>query len=258
MSTSTSLGLKSVLVSRRGRMATFFGLGGALFAIGAGAIILLTRETPSTVNVAPAIVVDVTAARLKERMQTDRNLLVAFVGSRTYFEERHIPTSVCVPYDELDTYFASVDPRRDIVLYCGCCAGISEGISGNAARRLMEKGFRNVAHLRGHFAAWQAAQYACEGTRPDAPVERAFANARQKEELDQFAVETRRRRGELSAALGSEKNPARRAEMEKRLAEADKESELQGLALKRKISVENGDVEKVKSIDKLVESKRGQ
>ena len=211
-------------------------------------------ETKKAVEAAE--VPTVSAEQLKSRMERERDLLVTFVGTKTYFDERRIPGAICVPYQGLDANFGQMNRSRPIVLYCGCCAGESDGISGNAVRRLVEMGFRNVAHLRGHFAAWQSLGYRCEGTNPGAPVERAYENALQKDELDRFAAETVRRRGELATAIAAERHPARKAEMETRLAETDRESDLKGLELKRRISEENGDVQKVKEIDAMIEARR--
>lgn len=228
--------------------------------LGLGALALWRSGPEASPAAAPVEKVEVptiSADRLKERIEKEPGLLVAFVGTRSYFDERRIPGAICVPYAGIEANFSNMKRDREIVLYCGCCAGDSEGISGNATRRLKEMGFKNVAHLRGHFAAWQSLRYRCEGTNPGAPVERAYENARQKEELDGFAAESWRRRTELADAIASERNAGRKAEMERRLAEADRESELRGLALKRRISQENGDVEKVKAIDEMIEARQG-
>jgi phage shock protein E len=260
-----TVGTGEILRPKSVRVPILVACGAIGLGLGALAMMMLTpKEVPAPPAPAaeskPAAekveVATVSAERLKERMERERDLLVAFVGSKSYFDERRIPGAICVPYAGIEANFGSMNRERAIVLYCGCCAGDSDGISGNAARRLMDMGFRNVAHLRGHFAAWQSMRYRCEGTNPETPVERAFENARQKEQLDAFVSETGRRRVELATAIAAERNPERKSEMERRLAETDREAELRGLELKRRISEENGDVQKVKEIDELIEARR--
>lgn len=201
---------------------------------------------------APALVA---AAALKAKLDAGRDLLLVFVGTESFFRERHIPGAVCVDYGRLAAAFENVDRRREIVLYCGCCGDAAEGVSGLAARRLLAMGFQRVAHLEGHYAAWHAAGYPAGGTNPPPPPETAYAGEGQKRELEAFSSEQSRRRAELAAAVDGEPDPARRAELRRRLDEADQEDEIRGLRLKRRLADESGNPAKVAEIDRILKLK---
>ena len=60
-----------------------------------------------------------------------------------------LPGARLVPLGELDEVFASLDPRRETVVYC------HRGTrSASAVRRLMAAGFTNVSHLEGGIDRW--------------------------------------------------------------------------------------------------------
>ena len=60
-----------------------------------------------------------------------------------------LPGARLVPLGELDDAFASLDPRRETVVYC------HRGTrSASAVRRLMAAGFTNVSHLEGGIDRW--------------------------------------------------------------------------------------------------------
>jgi phage shock protein E len=66
----------------------------------------------------------------------------------------HIPTSINVPLDEVDTSLKSLMEFKDapIVVYCR-----SGRRAGKAISILEENGFTNVMHLEGDMSAWEAA-----------------------------------------------------------------------------------------------------
>ncbi|MBI2933738.1 MAG: rhodanese-like domain-containing protein [Planctomycetes bacterium] len=197
----------------------------------------------------------VTADELKARLDSGEDLVVAFIGSRSYFEERHIPGAICVPYEEITTTFQPMDREREIVLYSGCCAGATEGVSGNAVRLLQSMGFTHARHLYGHYAAWQAAQYLSDGTNPVRVTETAYQDAQGKQRLDNFVAEVNRRRSELRLAIESERDPARRQELLNSLTELDAQLEIEGLMLKRQMALEAGNQEKVDDIDRMLKER---
>lgn len=180
----------------------------------------------------------VSASELKRRLDAREDFLLVFVGSAQYFEERRIPGATCVAAAEIVGKLSAFRDR-EIILYCGCCAGASDGVSGLAVRQLLEAGFRRVSHLSGHFAAWQGAGYPCEGTNPAASFEQAYANEEQKSRLDRYQAETTKEREDL-------------ARQQKDLDAFDRSKEVEGLRLKRTIAEENGDQAKVAEIDRLL------
>jgi rhodanese-related sulfurtransferase len=196
-----------------------------------------------------------TARELKAKLDSGADVLLVFVGTSRFFEERRIPGARCVPYPDLRLAFREISRDREIILYCGCCGGASEGVSGLALRQLLDMGFQRSRHLLGHFAAWQQAGYAADGTDPAAPVEHAHANEAQRVELQAFALEVDRRRRELEAARAAETDPLRIAEIDRRLEETGREDERRGLELKRKMALENGDAAKVADIDRVLEAR---
>ena len=96
----------------------------------------------------------ISAPELKERLDRGGKLLVVFLGSRPVFEVQHIPGAVAVEPGEVDAFFAARDRDAPVVIYCSCCAAGGAGVSGLYTRRLLDRGFRDVRNLEGHFAAW--------------------------------------------------------------------------------------------------------
>jgi len=225
----------------------------AALVLGA-ALAARTRSADSAPSrpAAPAVI---SASALKAKLDARQDLTLVFVGTEAFFRERHIPGASVVEYGRLRTAFEAFDRAREIVLYCGCCGDAAEGVSGMAARQLGSMGFLRVSHLEGHYAAWHAAGYPVGGTNPSPPPETAYADDAQKRELEAFASGHARRRAELEAAVGAESDPARRAELSRRLAEADREDEIRGLRLKRRLAVESGNPSKVADIDRILKLK---
>ncbi len=195
----------------------------------------------------------ITPQELRARLDAGGEFLLVFVGTREFFRERRIPGARCIGYSELRSVFEGLDRDREIVLYCGCCGDASGGVSGLALRQLLAMGFRKASHLAGHFAGWQKAGLAVDGTNPEPPLERAYASAAQKQDLEDFVSSHRARRGELEAALRAESDPDRRAELTGRLEAFDREEEIRGLRLKRKLALESGDAAKAADIDRMLE-----
>jgi len=67
----------------------------------------------------------------------------------------HIPTSINVPVDEIESKLNSLSGFKDkpIVVYCR-----SGRRAGKAMSILQEKGFTNLLHLEGDMNGWQAAK----------------------------------------------------------------------------------------------------
>lgn len=205
----------------------------------------------SPVDDAPTINAD----QLRRKLDGREEFLLLFVGTEGFFRERRIPGARCVGYAELPSLAKELPPAREIVVYCGCCSDAAEGVSGMAVKQLRSLGFTRVSHLLGHFEAWRKGGHPVEGANPATPEERAFANETQKQELDAFASESARRRKELLAALDHEKDPARVQTLRRGIEQGDREDEIRGLRLKRRLAVESGDPAKAADIDRLLRLK---
>jgi membrane protein DedA with SNARE-associated domain/rhodanese-related sulfurtransferase len=73
---------------------------------------------------------------------------------------RRIPGALHVPLHAVDAHLGSLPRDREIIFYCNCP---NEASAAQAARVLLNHGFRHVRPLRGGLDAWIAAGYAVEG-----------------------------------------------------------------------------------------------
>ena len=74
-------------------------------------------------------------------------------------ELRRIPGALHVPMHEVERHMGELSRDREIILYCNCP---NEASAAQAARVLLNHGFRRVRPLRGGLDAWIAAGYAVE------------------------------------------------------------------------------------------------
>ncbi|MFQ3251016.1 rhodanese-like domain-containing protein [Glaciecola sp.] len=95
---------------------------------------------------------DITQDALLKMEESSRLLLD--VRTVEEYASGHIPTSINVPLDEVDTSLKSLMEFKDapIVVYCR-----SGRRAGKAISILEENGFTNVMHLEGDMSAWEAA-----------------------------------------------------------------------------------------------------
>jgi rhodanese-related sulfurtransferase len=82
-------------------------------------------------------------------------------------ELRRIPGALHVPVAQVGAHVGKLPRDRDIILYCTCP---NEASAAQAARLLMNHGFRRVRPLRGGLEAWIAAGYAVEEVAAPAPA----------------------------------------------------------------------------------------
>jgi membrane protein DedA with SNARE-associated domain/rhodanese-related sulfurtransferase len=75
-------------------------------------------------------------------------------------EPRRIPGAVPVSLNAVDAHVKELPRDRDIILYCACP---NEASAAQAAKILMNKGFRRVRPLHGGLDAWIEAGYAVDG-----------------------------------------------------------------------------------------------
>lgn len=100
-------------------------------------------------------------AELRALMDKGEAIAIDVRGS-VPFEVSHIAGAVWMPLGQLNQRAGELAEEKLIVAYCTCK---SEETSLDAAMRLSELGFANVAVLQGGFPAWTAAGFSTESNR---------------------------------------------------------------------------------------------
>ena len=98
---------------------------------------------------------------LKDRLDWgEPALTIIDVRNRVMFNANRISGAISMPIDELVARAsASLESERDIYVYGG-----TDEETANAATKLRDAGYENVAELMGGLGAWQAAAGATEGS----------------------------------------------------------------------------------------------
>jgi len=98
---------------------------------------------------------------LYERMNGDKAPVIVDVRSPTAqgIDPRRIPRALQVPLHDVELHLGELPRDSEIVLYCNCP---NEASAAQAARVLLNHGFRRVRPLGGGLDAWIAAGYAVE------------------------------------------------------------------------------------------------
>jgi rhodanese-related sulfurtransferase len=91
-------------------------------------------------------------ADLLDRIERKEPMMVLDVRTAAEFAAGHVPGAVNLPFQQVGTRAGSIPAARtdELVVYCG--HGPRAWIAAAALRRA---GFRNIAYLRGHWAAWR-------------------------------------------------------------------------------------------------------
>jgi membrane protein DedA with SNARE-associated domain/rhodanese-related sulfurtransferase len=103
----------------------------------------------------------ISADELYRQMDKGEIPLIVDVRSQTAreLEPRRIPGALHVPLGAIDEHARDLPRDRDIILYCTCPNEVS---AAEAAKLLMDSGFRRVRPLHGGLDAWIAAGYDVE------------------------------------------------------------------------------------------------
>lgn len=101
-------------------------------------------------------------AALKALFDSGLQPLVIFVGDELTYRSGRIPGAIRIPLEEVKARMEREDRSRLIVVYCGCCAGRSAGLSGTAVQFLRQMKFTRLLHLEGHLKAWKEGGYPIE------------------------------------------------------------------------------------------------
>ena len=110
----------------------------------------------------PETLTIITADELKEALESERPPVLINTLPREAHEARHIPGSVNVPTDDIETV-TSLVPNKDepIVVYC---ANADCDASPTAAQKLEEMGYTNVVDFEEGYAGWRQAGHPLVGT----------------------------------------------------------------------------------------------
>ena len=117
----------------------------------------MTDNTDTAGRLTPALVTPVLAAAAVN----GGAVLVDVRSAKGRGENGEVPGAIVADRDALDEQFGLDSPTKHaeiisldqpIVVVCGSIAG-----SGPVAEGLLDRGFRNVVHIDGGFAAWKAA-----------------------------------------------------------------------------------------------------
>lgn len=97
---------------------------------------------------------------LKKRLDWgEPALTIIDVRDRPDYNMSHITGAMSMPMNELvNRILKSLELTRDIYIY-----GYTDEVTAEAAAKLRQAGYTNVAELEGGLAAWKAAGYPVEG-----------------------------------------------------------------------------------------------
>lgn len=119
-------------------------------------------STSSTLFWAPrTLKAQSTVFDLQERLNWgEPSLTIIDIRSREAFNASRIMGAIPIPADELvERISATLESERDIYVY-----GETDEQTAEAANKLREAGYENVAELNGGLAAWKAANGSVEGS----------------------------------------------------------------------------------------------
>ncbi len=100
---------------------------------------------------------DVSPAEAKELIEDNPDLIVLDVSP--LYDQGHLPGAVNYPAGDgsLDRAIPTLDKNGKYLVYCH-----SDSVSIQAARKLVDAGFKNVYRLEGNYRAWVDAGYDVE------------------------------------------------------------------------------------------------
>lgn len=116
---------------------------------------------PNVTPTPPGVKASSSAHDLKSRLEWgEPALTILDVRDRDAFNKGRILGAITMPSEEVvDRARTALEPQRDIYVY-----GNSDGDTAQAAGKLREAGFRNVAELKGGLEGWKAISGPTEGT----------------------------------------------------------------------------------------------
>ena len=120
---------------------------------------------PNITPTPPGLKAESSAHDLKARLEWgEPALTILDVRDRDSFNRGHIKGAMPMPVDRLVDTAQSIDKVRDIYVY-----GATDEETSQAASKLKEAGFSNVAVLKGGLNAWKAVDGSTEGPEEITP-----------------------------------------------------------------------------------------
>jgi rhodanese-related sulfurtransferase len=83
---------------------------------------------------------------VKERLETDKDILLIDVRTPEEFAEAHIPNSISIPLNRIESDIGKVakDKNAEMIVYC-----LSGRRAATACSQLTAMGYRNVSNMGG-------------------------------------------------------------------------------------------------------------
>lgn len=123
------------------------------------------ESLPDLTPTPPGLKAESSVHDLKSRLEWgEPALTILDVRDRESFNRGHIVGAMPMPLDRLVDSAQSIDEVRDIYVY-----GATDDETSQAATKLKEAGFRNVAKLKGGLEAWKAIDGSTEGPEEISP-----------------------------------------------------------------------------------------
>ncbi|MCI0751574.1 MAG: rhodanese-like domain-containing protein [Flammeovirgaceae bacterium] len=90
----------------------------------------------------------------EQKLNSTSNKIVVDVRTVDEFNQGHLPNAILIDYykEDFKQQLSKLDKNKTLFVYCA--AG---GRSADAARQLMDLGFKNVIDLEGGMGAWKTA-----------------------------------------------------------------------------------------------------
>ena len=103
------------------------------------------------------------AEELKKKLDANEDFVLVNVLPKEYFDERHVPKSVNIPVDQIESKAPSElqDKNAEIIVYC---ANTECQASPKALKKLEEMGYTNVSDFEAGVKGWEEAGNKFEGS----------------------------------------------------------------------------------------------
>jgi len=103
----------------------------------------------------------ISADELKKKIDGKENFVLVNVLSKEYFDEKHVPSSINIPLDQLEERAPTElsDKNREIVVYC---ASTECHASTKVLKKLEEIGYKNVVDFEAGIKGWEDAGFQFE------------------------------------------------------------------------------------------------
>jgi len=113
------------------------------------------------------------------------DFLVVNVLSEQLYDDSHIKGSICVPFQELDSFIKNLDAHSHVVFYCSNYMCTS---SGYAAKKAREHGIKNACAYEGGTAEWYQMGLPIEGPCKQMYLSKKVGPSKQEAQVDDIVI----------------------------------------------------------------------